>query len=67
MKTTIDIPDDILAGVLKYSKNTTKKGAVIEAMQEYIDRRRMAELAENLGTLKGIISREELLRLRKQS
>lgn len=67
MKTTIDIPGDILEDVLRYSQKSTKKDAVIVAMREYVDRRRMAELAPRLGTFEGIIPGKDLIRLRKKS
>lgn len=66
MKTTVDIPDDILKDVMSISKARTKKEAIIVAMQEYIARKKMASLSRYLGTFETLISQKELAELRKK-
>lgn len=65
MKTSIDIPDDILEDAIKYSNASTKREAVVTAMRDYVRRRRMAELVRHAGTCEDLVSVEELERLRK--
>jgi len=65
MKTTIDIPEKVLREAMRHSGSSTKREAVLLALEEFNRRRRMARLAENLGTFDDFISRDELERLRK--
>jgi len=67
MKTTIDIPEDILSEVLLYSKKKSKKDAIVTAMQEYIQKKKMEKFALKLGTLENIISTNELQKIRRKS
>ncbi len=66
MKTTIDIPDDELESVLKFTGARTKREAVVTAIAEFNRRRRLARLAERLGKFEHFLSREELGRLRTE-
>ena len=66
MKTTIDIPDEMLKKALKYSKAGTKRDAVITAVAEYNQRHGQAELIKYLGTFKDFITPEELQRSRTE-
>ncbi|EHQ06055.1 type II toxin-antitoxin system VapB family antitoxin [Leptonema illini] len=65
MKTTIDIPDDILNEVIKYSDTSTKREAILTALTDYLNRKKMADLASMKGSLKTLISQEELRELRE--
>ncbi|HVR76622.1 MAG TPA: type II toxin-antitoxin system VapB family antitoxin [Planctomycetota bacterium] len=65
MKTTVDIPEKVLAEAMRHSRASTKRDCVLAALNEYNHRRRMARLAEHLGTFDGFMTREELLRLRE--
>lgn len=66
MKTTIDIPTDTLEEAIRYSGARTKREAVVTAMEEYNRRRRLAELADKLGTFTEVMDLEELHRLRSE-
>ena len=66
MKTTVDIPKDVLQEAMRHAGAKTKKEAVVIAIEEYNRRRRLARLAGELGTFDGFLSREELLALREQ-
>jgi len=66
MKTTVDIPEDVLQEAMRHADAKTKKEAVVIAIEEYNRRRRLARLAGELGTFDGFLRREELLALREQ-
>ncbi|MBP7280083.1 MAG: type II toxin-antitoxin system VapB family antitoxin [Leptospiraceae bacterium] len=67
MKTTIDIPEKILSEVLLYSKMKSKKDAIITAMEEYVQKKKMEKFASKLGTLENLISNSELQKLRRKA
>jgi Arc/MetJ family transcription regulator len=64
MKTTIDIPEDVLKDAMGYTGARTKREAIVTAVSEYNRRRRMAALARHLGTCADLMSSEELEKLR---
>ena len=67
MKTTIDIPEELLNAVQTASNTHTKKEAVTVALQEYLRLRRSEELTSLLGTFDAFIDRQELETLRGNS
>lgn len=64
MKITIDIPKHILSEVLKYTERKTEEEAILTALADYLQRKRMANLANLKGSLKTVISLAELQELR---
>ena len=64
MKTTIDIPDKDLKGLLKNTNAHTKREAVLTAIRDYNCRMRRKALAEKLGTFENFMTPEELKTLR---
>jgi hypothetical protein len=44
MKTTVDIPDKVLAEAMRHTRATTKQEAVVTAIEDFNRRRRVAEL-----------------------
>jgi hypothetical protein len=66
MKTTIDIPDDLLLDLMKLTAAATKREAVLTAIAEYTQRRRMAELSSVLGTFVDFMDREDLAASREE-
>ena len=64
MKTTIDIPDDELDQVLQFTGATTKKEAVVKAVQDFNRRQRLSRLAEMLGTFEDFMDVDELSAMR---
>jgi Arc/MetJ family transcription regulator len=64
MKTTIDIPDKLLADVMRHTKASTKREAVLAALEEFNRRFRLARARSMLGTFKNMMSVEELRELR---
>lgn len=64
MKIAIDIPKHILSGVLKYTERNSEEEAILAALADYLQRKRMANLANLKGSLKTVISLAELQELR---
>ncbi|WP_396624264.1 type II toxin-antitoxin system VapB family antitoxin [Luteitalea sp.] len=67
MKTSLDIPDDELADVMRFTKAPTKREAIVTAIAEFNARRRMAELVKHAGTCADLIGTTELQALRRQA
>ena len=65
MKTTIDIPEKALRDVMRNTGAATKREAVVTAIDEYNRRKRLAAIADQLGTFKDFMTQEELQRLRR--
>jgi len=66
MKTTIDIPQKALEEAMRFAGASTKRAAILAAVEEFNGRHRMAALARHLGTCKNLMSVDELKRLREQ-
>ncbi|CAN5701538.1 hypothetical protein BH20VER1_BH20VER1_25160 [soil metagenome] len=64
MKTTLDIPEKLLAEAMKAAGATTKRDAVLRALEEFNRRNRLRKLANRLGSSDTFISPEELSELR---
>lgn len=50
MKTTIDIPEQVLTDAMRFMNANSKREAVVTALQEFNRRCRMARLARFSGT-----------------
>jgi Arc/MetJ family transcription regulator len=66
MKTTVDIPDEELKDAMRFTRARTKREAIVTAITEFNQRRRMAELAKHAGTCSGFASAEEVQQLRRK-
>jgi len=51
MKTTIDIPDDLLADAMRFTGAKTKREAVVKAMEVYNRTQLVKEVVASFGTL----------------
>lgn len=51
MKTTFNIPDDLIKAAMSLSRNRTKTKTVIIALQEYIRLKEIEKVLENEGKL----------------
>jgi hypothetical protein len=51
MKTTLDIPDDLVNKTMQLSGSKTKTAAIVTAMKEYIRRKKLERIVELEGTL----------------
>ena len=66
MKTTIDIPENELADVIRFTRAKTKREAVVTAVADFNRRRRMAELASYAGTCPDLMTMDELREQRRR-
>ncbi len=67
MRTTLDIPDDLLSEAMRLSKVRTKTGAIVLSLQELINRRKIERLRKLKGKLDLDIDLDSLRRDRTQS
>ena len=65
MKTTIEIPDEELKQVMKYTKAKTKREAVVYAIKDFNRRKRLAQLSKVLGTFDDFMTQDELKEMRE--
>jgi Arc/MetJ family transcription regulator len=66
MKTTIDIPETLLAETIKHTGAKTKREAVVTAVSEFNRRQRLEELAERLqGSCPDFMTQAGLRRMRE--
>jgi Arc/MetJ family transcription regulator len=66
VKTTIDIPEDELANAIRFTRAKTKREAVVTALADFNQRRRMAELVRYAGTCPDLMTVDELRAQRRQ-
>jgi Arc/MetJ family transcription regulator len=50
VKTTIDIPDEVLRDAMRFTQARTKRDAVVTVLEDFNRRQRMAELVKYAGT-----------------
>jgi hypothetical protein len=51
MKTTLNLPDDLIKKTMKISGSRTKTAAIVTAMEEYIRRKKLEEIIGMEGKL----------------
>lgn len=64
MKTTIDIPEEELNSLMKFTKARTKREAIVGLVVDFNRRQRMAMLTRHSGTCEELITIDELMQLR---
>ena len=52
MRTTLDLPEDLLQQAAKLSKEKTKTGTIVRALWEYIRLKKLEKLALSAGSVK---------------
>jgi hypothetical protein len=62
---TVDIPEDELREVMRWTGAKTGREAVLEAITDFSRRRRLERLADQLGAFEEVMTVEELLRSRR--
>ena len=67
MKTSVDIPENMLNELLENTRAESKRKAILIAIDEYNRRKRMSELVETLGTFKEFMTGNELDKMRTES
>ena len=65
MKTSLDIPENELREVMKFTKAKTKREAVVTAISDYNRRKRAEELVKCFGTFDSLMTNEEIEELEK--
>ncbi|HRQ88678.1 MAG TPA: type II toxin-antitoxin system VapB family antitoxin [Bacteroidia bacterium] len=66
MKTTVDIPDRMLADAMRYTKAKTKREAILTALEDLNRRHGQAELIQYFGTFDSLMTNEEIEALDQQ-
>jgi Bacterial antitoxin of type II TA system, VapB len=66
MKTTVDIPDGELEDAMRFSRARTKREAIVTAIVDFNERRRMAEFTARAGSCAKLMTAEELQRQRRR-
>lgn len=64
MKTTLDIPDNVLKDAMRFTAAKTKREALVTAVEDYNRRQRLKLLSRELGGFDGFLSPNELEELR---
>jgi hypothetical protein len=64
MKTTVDIPEKELEDVMRYTKAATKTEAVAHAVADFNRRQRLSKLAAGLGSLRDMMTSQDLEKMR---
>lgn len=67
MRTTLDLPDDLLNEAMRLSKAKTKTSAIVLSLQELINRRKIEQLRKLKGKLDLDIDLDSLRRDRTVS
>ena len=65
MKTTVDIPENDLAEVMRHTHAKTKTEAVAKAVADFNRRERLAKLAAKMGTFRDMMTLEDLRKMRE--
>lgn len=52
MRTTLDLPEDLVQQASRFSHEKTKRGAVMAALREYIRLKKLEKLARSAGTIR---------------
>jgi hypothetical protein len=66
VKTTVDIPESELEDAMRFTRARTKREAIVTAIVDFNERRRMAELAKRAGSCPELVTAEELRRQRRR-
>ncbi len=63
---TLDIPDDALRDLMAFTRAETKRAAIVQAVDDFNRRQRMARLTKVAGTFKDFMSQKDLGRMREE-
>jgi hypothetical protein len=66
MKTTVDIPENELEDAMRFTRARTKREAIVTAIVDFNERRRMAELTKRAGSCPELVTAEDLRRQRRR-
>jgi Arc/MetJ family transcription regulator len=65
MKTTVDIPDDVLRDAIRFTRAKTKRQAIVAAIEDFNRRKRLAELIKHAGSCPDLFTADELRQQRR--
>lgn len=65
MKTTLDIPEELLAEAMRAGGARTKREAVLRALEDFNRRARLRKLADRLGKSETFMDFDQLMNLRE--
>ena len=60
MKTTVDIPDSVLADAMAYAKAETKKDAIVDALEFYVRHKKIETITSLFGSAPDFPTKEAL-------
>ena len=63
--TRVEVPEDVLADVVRVAHAATPQEAVLKALQEFADRHDQSKLLKYLGTFDTLMTPEELAEMRE--
>lgn len=66
MKITVDISEDALRDLMSYIKAATKRAAILQAVDDFNRRQRMARLTRFAGRFTEFMGQEDLSRMRAE-
>ena len=66
MKTTVDIPENELEDAMRFTRARTKREAIVTAIVDFNERRRMIEIAKLAGSCPKLVTAEQLRRQRRR-
>jgi Arc/MetJ family transcription regulator len=64
VKTTVDIPEKLLKEAMHFAKTSTKRGAVLAALEDYTHCHRLAGIVALFGKSNGFYTDRQLRRMR---
>lgn len=65
IKTTVDISDEALAELMRFTRAGTKRAAIARAVDDFNRRQRMAALTKYAGTFRDFMTRDDLKAMRE--
>ncbi len=62
MKTTVDIPDQVLQDAMRFTRAQTKREAILTAMEEFNQRHAQADLIKYFGQFDSLMTNADIER-----
>lgn len=66
MKTTVDIPDKELKDAMRFTRAKTKRAAIVTAITDFNQRKRMGNLVKYSGKFDSMMSHAEMKELERR-
>jgi Arc/MetJ family transcription regulator len=65
MKTTVDIPEEVLREAMRNTNASSEREAIVKAIEEFNRKERLSRLADELGKSDTFMTLDELLEMRE--